>query len=269
MLLAFAASTGCSLLVSTSGLTSDGTSPPSPDGATDAIATSDVVSTPDAPEASVDGGGADGEGGLVSPCASTHLFCDDFDRTNAPVSGWSFDTVTAGASLAISPSRAVTLPGALMAKAPRRASSDAIHYATLSKYITRSAFTKAVISWDMYAEKPTFETNDINVGVACFGVRANNMRGRSCMSLGPDYTTVLSTNLGPWKWDRWVHVELTLPTAGAPSIRLDDGAPTTGTYEVDVLVAEPEIGLELGTLSYNKPAPPLTVYNDNVVIDAF
>lgn len=264
VILATLASTGCTLLVSTSGLVGDGPVP-GPDA-------SDAPSTDSPPvEASTDSPvDVLADAGPKSPCAASHLFCDDFDRTNAAASGWTRSDVSAKGTLSLSPTRAVTAPYALFTQLPRRNPTDVTESATLTQIIQRS-FTKITIAYDTFIERPDFSDGDINVGVGCFNARYNNTRGATCISVGADYSGVFQTQLGPWPWDRWVHVELSMPVEGVPSATITSTAGTktvTGSYEISVDVGEPDIRVELGLQSYNKPAPGFTAYYDNVVIDA-
>lgn len=261
---AVAATTGCSLLVSTSGLTSDGSPPPSQadaaeGGTTDGPPPAIEAGTPDAP--------ADVDAGPPSPCKGTHAFCDDFDRTNAPESGWSSTSVTPGvATMSIVDDRAVSAPRALFTKLPRREPAGAVQYAVLEKTLSGS-FSKAIISWDMFVVRPAFQNGDINVGVGCFSGRVDNTRGYGCMSIGADYASLMGATIGPFPWDRWVHMELTMPADGAPSVRVDNGTTETGNYEIEASVGSPELRIDLGLHGYNRPAPAFTVYYDNLVVD--
>jgi hypothetical protein len=262
ILATLASSTGCTLLVSTSGLVGDAPAP-GPDASDAPPADSPPV------EASTDAAIDVAEAGPKSPCAASHVFCDDFDRTNAPASGWTGQDVSPKGMLSLSPTRAVSAPSALFTKLPRRNPADVTEAATLSQVILKS-FTKITIAYDMFIEKPDFTDGDINVGVGCFSARYNNTRGATCMSVGADYTGVFNTQLGPWPWDAWVHVVLTMPTEGSPSATITSTGGTrtaTGNYEIEVAVGEPDIRMELGLQSYNKPAPGFTAYYDNVVID--
>jgi hypothetical protein len=257
---------GCSFLVSTSGLASgDRTSADAATDGSDDGLDAGMDATKDGPG---DAPAAPDSAARFCGAAGT-AFCDDFDRNGAPKDGWSEQEVSLGSSLAFSTVRAVSGPTSLLAMNPARpASATDATYAVLGRDLAVTA-ARMVVVFDVYVVRPAFQTTDVNMGIACLGLRTAGVRDHLCISVGADYVGFAGTNGTALTFDAWVHVEATVDHSGTPIATVKIGKDVyTGLPDRTNETTRPDlVFLDLGLHGYNEPAPAFTVFYDNVTID--
>jgi hypothetical protein len=262
--LALALAAGCSLIVSTSGL-SDGDDTAG-DAATE-VSTSPADAGPgDAPPDVRTEAGSETSVPFCKQAA--HAFCDDFERQGPVAGGWTgMDVFSGGASLTLSNERAVSLPTSLRASHPARvAGAVGTTYAILERHTELTA-QRVTIAFDIYVPKPAFQAGESTMGIACFGIRKGGSYDSVCISLAADYVAFAGSSGDPITFDAWVHVSASIDHGGMATATIGasqrSGPPTRQGQP-----ATPDrIDLSIGLHAYNDPVSAFTAFYDNVTID--
>lgn len=270
-----AGASGCSLLVTTSGLAGDPETTVGGDGS--------VTTTGDA--ASTDGAPADGAvrdapiapGDASSPCAAAHLFCDDFDTGDTNL-GTRWDSFRQS-------SGPITLDTSTFLSAPRalRATltpGNGVRVSELRKAFSPKS-SKTRVDFDLLIEGPTGSFGELDPAGLEFYPPPSNLKDHGLAIAMYESQTVLQYHASPvgggmstavetpftLPTSRWVHVTMTAdystpqPTG---AIALD------GTQVAAVTMggaAPSSIEVTLGLIYSEAATGTFTSVFDNVVVD--
>lgn len=273
-LTSFAGAGGCSLLVSTNGLSDgDTATPDGGPGIGDGPAAIDSASEAAAPDAGPDARDA------ASPCRSKHLFCDDFDTGDSkPIGRWDSLIENAGpiildTSMFVSPPRAlhVTMPPGAGVRASK-----------LRKTLSPTS-PKSTLDVDLFVTGPTggsfVEVDPIGItlspapsgftkhgiAIAIYPTKTVLQYYASPPADGGTTTTVESPFTLPTS--RWVHLTITVDyTPAIPLVAIAiDGMPSTRITPGGT--APTSLGLEVGVIYTSAANTDFAVVTDNVVVD--
>jgi hypothetical protein len=266
---------GCSLLVTTSGLSGDvGLT----DGGDGSIATSGDAGLTDG--ASSDGPGPDApvsETGAPSPCSTQHLFCDDFDTGGSSLGArWDFFRQNAG-PIVLEPSTFASPPRALRATLTP---GSGVRVSELRKVVTPQSATTRV-DFDVIVEAPTGTFVELDpVGIDISPPPANFKNHGLAIAMYPT-KTVLQYHASPVGGGATTAVEttFTLPTSKRVHVTMTvdySAAQPIGTIALDgtpaaqvtMLGTTPSsLEVTLGLIYTEDATGTFTGAFDNVVVD--
>jgi hypothetical protein len=227
-----------------------------------------------------------------SPCAGTHLFCDDFEsglRVGTAPTAWDVVDLQLGGVVELSTTHARSGMHALKATVPR---NDALVqlFATLRKQLPTGTWRRMRVQTAIFLVRPAWKPTDNGtcvLAMASFDPPGGGDRpawnfGLVSESASQMYvkrpSPAIATTTTPTPYDRWFDVSVEWDPAGTGKLVASvDGKPfDERTLTLDTGVQAPSSGatftLNVGLVRFssagNVPTPPIETYIDDVVVDS-
>jgi hypothetical protein len=255
--------TGCSFVVSTSGLSG---------GSASVQRDPDAASFTDAPatRTGTDDGGPDAADGRPFCATSSHAACLDFDEeVEAGTNGWAPWEGTGPLVRVVD--RFKSAPASLELSLPALPSGSSSTYATIVKTFA-GPWRRVVVEFDIYLDPPAWAPGDSAAGFLCIGYKSSsgNPGIRSSFNQGETVAEVPSGYTPPGKplpTGDWVHVKADLDPAGSFTESIGNDITLTRSFAPVTAGANPSLVVDVGFNDYNTPLPAFTAWIDNVTVD--
>lgn len=237
----------------------------------------------------VDGGGVDGapvgEGGKDAntgtdapvtgrfcdgPAGKAAAFCVDFDD-GALESGWDKRTVDPNAALDFGSAFATSPPRSLHATMARSAPSANVSVGILEKHFP-GIWKRTVVEFDFKVDAVTWKDGDVNRGFLEIGFEGGATQPAMTLISGRDYFQVymggVANGHGVLTYDTPMHVRIDVEPAlnKVTSTITVNGVADSQVGNTPFMGAGTSMYILVGILGYNRPAPDISAYYDNVTV---
>lgn len=237
------------------------------------------------------GGGGGGEGGAASdgagkdanavtdapvagrfcdsPAGKAAAFCVDFDD-GALESGWDKRSVDPNATLDFSSAFATSLPRSLHATMERSAPSANVSVGILEKHFP-GMWRRTVVEFDFKVDAVNWKDGDVNRGFLEIGFEGGATQPAMTLIAGKDYFQVYmagAANGHGVLTDTPMHVRIDVEPAlnKVTSTVTIKGVADSQVGNTSFVGAGTSMYIFVGILGYNRPAPDISAYYDNVTV---
>jgi hypothetical protein len=206
-------------------------------------------------------------------CAgSKHSFCADFDDPTPDggllTGGWDQVQKARGGLVEISTEHPRSGARSLKATMPRETTTGAI--AALARIFP--GWRHVVLDFDLYIEKPSWQVDDVNIGIATVGFYSTSGQQEMDLAFAQQYSAyALGTagqdqNRPALPSDVWIHAHFDVQAGGSATARVGtlDYAVTGSSVSPG---GSPSTYVFMGLSGFNAPSPDVVAYFDNVVVD--
>ncbi len=226
-----------------------------------------------------DGGGKDGNAETDAPPAGRFCdgpkgkaaaFCADFDD-GVLESGWDKRYTDPNGALDLSTAFATSSPRSLHATLARSEPSADVTVAILEKHLP-GAWRRTVVELDLEVDAVTWKDGDVNRGFLEIGFENGPQTKSMTLIAGQGYFQVymdaVANGHGVLTYDTPIHVRIDVEPAlnKVTSTITINGNPDSQVGNTPFVGTGASTYILVGILGYNRPAPDISAYYDNVTV---